>query len=123
MAALDDALAILDDKVVYDELPQSARRLVNQAVFLALIVSEPDNIQAQLTPLFETVALLIQELRLAKESAQNGQKWPRTAKNKIGSPQDDRDPDFRGRGSYIGRMAGATGVDAAFGTSRIEIRL
>jgi hypothetical protein len=124
MAALDDALAILDDKILYNELPQTARRLVNQAVFLALIVSEPDNIQAQLTPLFETIALLIQELSLAKETAaQNGQKWPKTAKNKNGSPQDDRDPDFRGRGSYIGRMAGATGVDAAFGTSRIEIRL
>ncbi|HEX5852527.1 MAG TPA: recombinase family protein, partial [Solirubrobacteraceae bacterium] len=61
-AALDDALAILDEHVIYEALPASARRLVNQAVFLAIVVSDPDNVQAQLTPLFETIKQLIQEL-------------------------------------------------------------
>jgi site-specific DNA recombinase len=113
MTALDDAPAILDDKVIYEALPPSARRLVNQAVFLALIVSDPDNIQAQLTPLFETIALLIQELRAARETAPNGQQRPRSGKHKNERPENDRDPDFRGRGSYIGRMAGATGLEPA----------
>ncbi len=42
-----------------------------------------------------------------------------------GRPQDDHDPDFRGRGSYIGRMAGATGVEPTIVTPPpyIEIRL
>ncbi len=112
MAALDDALAILDEHVIYEDLPASARRLVNQAVFLAIVVSDPDNVQAQLTPLFETIAQLIQELRETKERPKTRQK-PRTPGNKTGSPQNDRDPDFRGRGSYIGRMAGATGLEPA----------
>ncbi len=111
IAALDDALTIIDDKVIYEALPESARRLVNQAVFLALIVSDPDNVQAQLTPLFETIALLIQELRAARETAPNGQKRPRTGKHKNGRPENDRDPDFRGRGSYIGRMAEREGFE------------
>jgi hypothetical protein len=112
MAALDEALAILDEHVIYDTLPESARRLVNQAVFLAIIVSDPGNIQAQLTPLYETIKLLIQELRDIKERPQTRQK-PTTPGNKTGRPQNDRDPDFRGRGSYIGRMAGATGLEPA----------
>ncbi len=111
-AALDDALAILNEHVIYEALPESARRLVNQAVFLAIVVSDPDNVQAQLTPLFETIKQLIQELRETKERPQTRQK-PTTPGNKAGRPQNDRDPDFRGRGSYIGRMAGATGLEPA----------
>ena len=68
--------------------------------------------EAQLTPLYETIARLIQELRETKERPKTRQK-PRTPGNKTGSPQNDRDPDFRGRGSYIGRMAGATGLEPA----------
>lgn len=30
-----------------------ARRLVNQAVFLAIVAADPDNVQAQRTPLYE----------------------------------------------------------------------
>jgi hypothetical protein len=116
MAALDDALAILDEHIIYEDLPESARRLVNQAVFLALVVSDPDNIpdniRAELTPLYETIAQLIQELREIKERPKTRQKST-TPGNKAGSPQNDRDPDFRGRGSYIGRMAGATGLEPA----------
>ncbi len=123
MAALDDALAILDEKVIYEALPESARRLVNQAVFLALVVSDPDNIQAERTPLYETIARLIQELRETKERPHTGQKRPRAPQNKAGTLQDDHDPDFRGRGSYIGRMAGATGLEPSNDTPQIEIRL
>jgi hypothetical protein len=112
MAALDDALAILDEHVIYEDLPESARRLVNQAVFLALVVSDPDNVQAELTPLYETIKQLIQELRETKERPKTRQQ-PTTPGNKTGRPQNDRDPDFRGRGSYIGRMAGATGLEPA----------
>ena len=113
MAALDDALAILNDKVIYEALPAGSRRLVNQAVFLALVVSDPDNVQAQLTPLYETIARLIKELRATRERPQTGRKQPTTPKDKTRLPQDDHDPDFRGRGSYIGRMAGATGLEPA----------
>lgn len=37
----------LDEHVIYDTLLASARRLVNQAVFLALVVSGSDSAQAQ----------------------------------------------------------------------------
>ncbi len=117
MAALDEALAILDEHVIYDTLPESARRLVNQAVFLAIVVSDPDNVQAQLTPLYETIKQLIQELRETKERPKTRQK-PTTPGNKTGSPQNDRDPDFRGRGSYIGRMAARPGLEP--GTPRFS---
>ncbi len=112
MAALDDALAILNENIIYEALPASARRLVNQAVFLAIVVSDPDNVQAELTPLYETIKQLIQELRETNERPKTSQK-PRTPGNKTGSLQDDRDPEIRGRGSYIGRMAGATGLEPA----------
>ncbi len=113
IAALDDALAILNDKIIYEELPKSTRRLVNQAVFLALIVSDPDNIQAQRTPLDDTIEILVHELRNAREAAQTTQKRPRTPQSKTGRPQDDHDPEIRGRGSYISSMAGATGLEPA----------
>ncbi len=113
MDALEDALTILNDKIIYGSLPQSARRLVNQAVFLALIVSDPENIQAELTPLFETIKLLVQELRHARETAPMAQKMPRTPRNKARSPRNHPGPDFRGRGSYISSLAGATGLEPA----------
>jgi site-specific DNA recombinase len=113
IAALDDALAILNDKIIYEELPKGTRRLVNQAVFLALIVSDPNNIQAQRTPLYDTIKLLIQELCQARETAQTTHRRPVTARIKTGRPRNDRDPDFRGRGSYVGEMAGATGLEPA----------
>jgi site-specific DNA recombinase len=123
MAALDDALAILDDKIIYESLPASARRLVSQAIFLALTVSDPDNIQAQLTPLYETIARLIQEQRETKKAPDTGQKRPRKPRHKAGCPQDDPDPEIRGLGSYISSMAGATGVKPSNVTPQIEIRL
>jgi hypothetical protein len=114
MAALDDALLLLDaSRVIYEALPASSRRLVNQAVFLALIVHDPDNIEAKRTPFYEALHRLAQDLREAKEARPAGPNRPRTPQDKAGRPQDDHDPDFRGRGSYIGRMAGATGLEPA----------
>jgi len=56
MAALDDALLLLDaTTIIYEALPVSVRRLVNQAVFLALTVRDPDTIEATRTPLYEAL--------------------------------------------------------------------
>jgi hypothetical protein len=45
MEALDNALLLLDaEQVIYETLPPSSRRLVNQAIFVALIVCDPDTI-------------------------------------------------------------------------------
>ncbi len=113
MAALDDALLLLDaSTVLYEALPTSSRRLVNQAVFLALIVRDPDSIDAERTPFYEALHRLAQDLREAKETPQTGPSRPKTPRNKTVRPRNDHDPDFRGRGSYIGRMAGATGRDS-----------
>jgi site-specific DNA recombinase len=114
MAALEDALLLLNvTQIIYEALPANIRRLVNQAVFLALVVRDPDTIDAQRTPFFEALHQLAQALLEAEETPQTGQKRPRTPQDQAGRPQDDHDPDFRGRGSYIGRMAGATGLEPA----------
>ena len=114
MAALDDALLLLDEtKIIYEALPTTIRRLVNQAVFLALTVCDPDTIDAQRTPFFEALQQLAHALLEAQETSQTGQKRPQTPQDQARRPQDDADPDFRGRGSYIGRMAGATGLEPA----------
>jgi hypothetical protein len=52
MAALDDALLLLNEtKIIYEVLPANIRRLVNQAVFVALTVRDADTVDAQGTPL------------------------------------------------------------------------
>jgi hypothetical protein len=52
MAALDDALLLLNEtKIIYEVLPANIRRLVNQAVFVALTVRDADIVDAQRTPL------------------------------------------------------------------------
>jgi site-specific DNA recombinase len=114
MAALEDALILLDDaRVIYEALPNSVRRLVNLAVFLALIVHDPDTIEAQRTPLYDALARLAQDLREAEKAPQNGQKRPKAGKNKDFGPKNDPDPDFRGRGSYIEQMAERAGFEPA----------
>jgi site-specific DNA recombinase len=112
MAALQDALILLDNTtVIYATLPTSSRRLVNQAVFVALIVHDPDTIEAKRTPFYEILHSVAQDIREAKETPQTGQKRRKTPQNKTGRPQDDHDPDSRGRGSYIGRMAEREGFE------------
>jgi hypothetical protein len=112
--ALDDALALLDDNhVLYEELNPICRRLANQAIFLRITIIDPDTVEVELTPLYDHIAQLAQDHLDAKKPAQDGQKRPRNAKNKAKSPQNDRDPDFRGRGSYENNMAGATGLEPA----------
>jgi site-specific DNA recombinase len=112
--ALDDALALLDDNhVLYEELNPICRRLANQAIFLRITIIDPDTVEVELTPLYDHIAQLAQDHLDAKKPAQDGQKRPRNAQRKARSPQNDRDPDFRGRGSYENNMAGATGLEPA----------
>ena len=112
--ALDDALILLDDRhVIYEDLPNSHRRLVNLAVFLALIVHDPDSIEAQRTPFYDELARFAQSLREAEKAPQRAAKRPRTAQNKGFGPKNDPDPEFRGRGSYIERMAERAGFEPA----------
>jgi hypothetical protein len=110
MAALEDALLLLNvTQIIFEALPANIRRLVNQAVFPALTVRDPDTIDAQPTPFFDALHQLAQALLEAEATPQTGQKRPRTRQDPDGRPQDDADPDFRGRGSYTGRMAGWSG--------------
>jgi site-specific DNA recombinase len=112
MAALDDALIVLDDNhVIYETLPTSVRRLVNQAVFLTLTVRDPDTIKTQRTPLYDEIARLARNLQQAKKTPEKAPKRPRTPKNKAACPQDDHDPFSRGRGSYIEQMAEGEGFE------------
>jgi site-specific DNA recombinase len=113
MQALNDALALLDDHhVLYETLNTICRRLVNQAIFRRLIIRDPDTVEAERTTLYDQIAQLAQDHQDAKKAAQNGQKRPRTARNKTRSPQDDHDPFSRGRGSDKSNMAGQSGRPA-----------
>jgi hypothetical protein len=111
MDALDDALLLLDETVIYEQLPDSSRRLVNQAVFGSLIVIDPDTIYAQRTPLYDEIDQLSQQLRdTAPPAARQHPKTPRYGDE---NAQNDHDPDFRGRGSYIMPMAERAGFEPA----------
>jgi site-specific DNA recombinase len=112
--ALDDALALLDDNhVLYEELNPICRRLTNQAIFLHITIIDPDTVEVELTPLYDQIAQLAQGHLEAKKPAQDGQKRPRNAQRKARSPQNDRDPNFRGRGSYENNMAERAGFEPA----------
>jgi site-specific DNA recombinase len=114
MAALEDALLLLDEsRVIYETLPNSVRRLVNQAVFLTLTIRDPDTVQTKRTPLYDEIDRLVRNLQEAKKAPAKAPKRPRTPQNKAICPQDDHDPSSRGRGSYIEQMAGATGLEPA----------
>ena len=106
MAALDDALILLDDNhIIYEAEPNHVRRLINQAVFLALTVHDPDTIETQLTPLYDEIARVARDLQEAKKAPQKAAKRPRTAKNKALQPQKDPDPLSRGPG-FVHRANG-----------------
>jgi len=107
MGALEDALILLDENIVlYEALPSSSRRLVNQAIYLALIVRDPETIEAQRTPLYDAIASLVVELRSAEKAPKAATNCHRTTENKAELPsQDDHDPENRGRGSYFEQMA------------------
>jgi site-specific DNA recombinase len=116
MAALDDALILLDDDhVLYETLPSSVRRLVNQAVFLTFTVRDPDTIKAQRTPLYDEIARVARHLQQAKKAPEKAPNRPRTPQNKAVCPQDDHDPFSRGRGSYIEQMAEGEGFEPSSG--------
>jgi hypothetical protein len=116
MGALDDALLLLDNTIViYETLPHSSRRLINQAIFLVLIVRDPDTIHAQRTPLYHEIALLVQDLAPTETTPQTAAKrgGTRQPTARAARPQNDLDPDFRGRGSYIEQMAERAGFEPA----------
>jgi site-specific DNA recombinase len=113
MGALEDALTLLDDAtVIYETLPHATRRMVNQALFVALIVRDPDSIEAQRAPAYQAIALLAQALDPAVQASQAAPRRP-TARQRRAKGQNDHDPDFRGRGSYIDQMAERAGFEPA----------
>ena len=114
MGDLDDALLLLDAKrVIYETLPHNSRRLVNQAIFLALIVHDPNTVEAQRTPLYEAIALVVRALQEADDAPQTAPNRPMSRQGAgIGrGPEKDPDPVFRGRGSYIEQMAEGEGFE------------
>jgi site-specific DNA recombinase len=113
MDALDNALLLLDDEhVLYETLPQSLRRMVNQAVFVALVVCDPETIQAKHAPLYEALASLNRALQQPKNTPHKAAKRRRTPQNKT-RPQIEPDPFSGGRGPYIEHMAERAGFEPA----------
>jgi site-specific DNA recombinase len=114
MGALDDALLLLDNRrVIYETLPHHSRRLVNQAIFLALIVHDPDTVEAQRTSLYEAIARIVEILQQAEQAPQTTPTRPRARQRTGTRPEKNPDPISWGRGSYKSKMAGATGLEPA----------
>jgi hypothetical protein len=110
--ALEDALALIDLATApYLTADPLERRLINLAIYLMLLVSDPDTIEAKPTALYEQMVALARQL--AQEAAQERQKRPQAGQSPGNRPQDDRSPVFRGRGSQLVQMAERAGFEPA----------
>jgi site-specific DNA recombinase len=116
MQALDDALGLVDQGCLpYLTANATERRLINQALFHRLIITSADTAQAEPMPFYAQLAQLARDLSPASQPAgQNGHRPARATQNKARrSSQNEPDPDFRGRGSYIEQMAERAGFEPA----------
>jgi hypothetical protein len=77
------------------------------AIYLMLLVSDPDTIEAKPTALYAQLVALARQL--AQEAAQKRQKRPQPGQSPGNPHQYDRSPVFRGSGSQLVQMAGLTG--------------
>lgn len=107
MQALDDALVLLDDRqIIYEALNHTCRRLANQAVFLRLVIIDPDTVVVERTPVYEAIAQVVAADTDAR--ARTRRKSTRAAATRQSS-KENPDPDSQGRGSYVVAMAELTG--------------
>ena len=115
MQALKDALSLIDQRrLPYLTANSTERRLINQAIFHRLIITSVDSADGEPTPLYAQLAQLVRDLPAPGTATHNGRPRPKTAPNKAKrSPQNDHDPDFRGRGSYFEQMAERAGFEPA----------
>jgi hypothetical protein len=110
--ALKDALALIDLATApYLTANPLERRLINLAIYLMLLVSHPDTIETKPTALYTQLVALARQL--AQEAAQQRQNRPQAGRSPGRQPQNDRDPDFRGRGSQYMQMAERAGFEPA----------
>jgi hypothetical protein len=84
------------------------RWLINLAIYLMLLVSHPDTIEAKPTALYAQLVALARQL--AQEAAQER---PQPGQSPGNRPQDDRSPVFRGSGSQLVQMAERAGFEPA----------
>jgi hypothetical protein len=110
--ALADALALIDLATVpYLTANPLERRLVNLAIYLMLLVSHPDTIEAQPTAFYAQLTTLARQL--AQEAAQEGRKPPHKAQSQEPRSQNERGPGSWGRGSQSMQMAERAGFEPA----------
>ncbi len=106
--ALADALLLIDAGILpYLTGNATERRLINLAIYETLLVSSPDAIEGQLTPLYAQMVPLAR--KLARQAAQD----PQTAPNPEACPQNGCDPVFRGRSLKPKQMAERAGFEPA----------
>jgi site-specific DNA recombinase len=106
--ALSDALLLIDARrAPYLTGNATERRLINLAIYVMLLVSDPDTVQAKLTPVYAQLVPLAR--KLAREAAQDSP----TARSTGTCPQDGRSPVFRGHGLKSMQMAERAGFEPA----------
>lgn len=103
--ALSDALLLIDQRrTPYLTGNATERRLINLAIYLMLLVSDPDTIQTKLTPLYAKLVPLARAL--AREAAQDGL----TARSPGTSPPRRPQPRFSGPRFEINANGGEFGT-------------
>jgi hypothetical protein len=80
------------ESIVYEQLPASSKRLVNQAIFICLIVIDPDTIHAERTRFYDELAELVRQLRAA-HPATSARRRATTPGYTDEGLQDDPDPE------------------------------
>jgi site-specific DNA recombinase len=106
--ALSDALALIDAGTApYLSGNATERRLINLAIYLMLLVSDPDHVQAKPTAFYAQLVPTARQLAREAVQAGNGGQSPGTR------PQDSHSPIFRGYGSQNTQMAERAGFEPA----------
>jgi hypothetical protein len=92
-AALRDALALIDQGTTpYLTGNPTERRLISLAIYVMLLISDPDAVQGKPTALYAALVPLAREL--AQKPAQNGHKRPEQAKTQGSRPQNQTGTPF-----------------------------
>lgn len=103
--ALADALALIDLATApYLTANSLERRLINLAIYLMLLVSHPDTVEAQPSAFYTQLTTLARQL--GQVAAQEGRKRTQAAER---GPQNERGSVPWGRGSQSMQMAGLAG--------------
>jgi site-specific DNA recombinase len=113
MQALDEALALVDGRLVYDELPAHERRLLNLALFDDFVIEEQDG-GLQIEPEREQTYVVLRQFADLVMADGKPTSRPTNAPMAAGrGPDANAGPVFLGQGSHKDKLAERAGFEPA----------